>query len=210
MAISETIFELFWFVSTIISQKGAGFEFNSLREVKTCFRSSFKLSIDTWKINFNFDEKNPKLNENINNTKNKLCYAALAEGKFNSYSYNRVAIKDTANPNALKLKSSKNPSKILVVGNGTFLKNSYRIISSKNGPRPDFKGFNELKMNSDDVSLNVNRVIGNQDFFLNIVDYIIVACFGSLKVMGTECVFNFFVYNMEWEEVYSSHRNHGF
>jgi len=26
-------------------------------------------------------------------------------------------------------------------------------------------------MNSDDVSLNVNRMIGNQDFFLNIVDY---------------------------------------
>ena len=26
-------------------------------------------------------------------------------------------------------------------------------------------------MNPDDVSLNVNRVIGNQDFFLNIVDY---------------------------------------
>ena len=26
-------------------------------------------------------------------------------------------------------------------------------------------------MNADDVALNINRAIGNQDFFLNIVDY---------------------------------------
>ena len=120
---------------------------------------------------FNFDENNPKLNNNIKNKDNQLCIAALAEGKFNSYSYNRVAIKDTANPNAQKLKSSKSASKIFVIGNGEFMKNSYRLIQSRNGPKPDFKGFNELKMNSDDVSLNVNRMIGNQDFFLNIVDY---------------------------------------
>ena len=58
-------------------------------------------------MSFNFDEKNPKLNQNINNPENKLCYAALAEGKFNSYSYNRVAIKDTANPNAQKLRKKQ-------------------------------------------------------------------------------------------------------
>lgn len=120
---------------------------------------------------FNFDEENPKLISNTKNNDNQLCIAALSEGKFNSYSYNRVAIKDTANPNAQKLKSSKSASKIFVIGNGEFMKNSYRLIQSRNGPKPDFKGFNELKMNSDDVSLNVNRMIGNQDFFLNIVDY---------------------------------------
>jgi len=122
-------------------------------------------------MSFNFDENNPKLNSNIKNKDNELCIAALAEGKFNSYSYNRVSIKDTTNPNAQKLKSSKNPSKIFVSGNGEFMKNSYRLTQTRNGPKPDFKGFNELKMNSDDVSLNVNRMIGNQDFFLNIVDY---------------------------------------
>ena len=120
---------------------------------------------------FNFDEQNPKLITNIKNNDNQLCIAALSEGKFNSYSYNRVAIKDTANPNAQKLKRSESASKIFVIGNGEFMKNSYRLIQSRNGPKPDFKGFNELKMNSDDVSLNVNRMIGNQDFFLNIVDY---------------------------------------
>ena len=121
-------------------------------------------------MSFNFDEKNPKLIAN-NNKENQLCIAALAEGNFNSYSYNRVAVKDTANPIAKKLKSSMNPAKIFVVGNGAFIKNSYRLIQSRNGPKPDFKAFNELKMNADDVSLNVTRVLGNQDFFLNIVDY---------------------------------------
>ena len=120
---------------------------------------------------FNFDEKNPILNENPNGPIKELCLAALSEGKFNSYSFNRVAVKDSANPIAKKLKSSIKPSKIFVVGNGTFMGNSYRLIPSRNGLKPDFKGFNELKMNADDVSLNVNRVIGNQDFFLNIVDY---------------------------------------
>ena len=44
-------------------------------------------------MSFNFDEKNPKLNQNINNPENKLCYAALAEGKFNSYSSTGLPLK---------------------------------------------------------------------------------------------------------------------
>ena len=52
------------------------------------------------------------------------------------------------------------------------MKNSYRLVPIQNGPRPDFKGFNELKMNADDVALNTKRAIGNQDFFLNIVDFV--------------------------------------
>ena len=78
------------------------------------------------KMAFNYDDKNPRLKQENNNPENKLCIAALAEGKFNSYSYNRVRIKDTANPNAKKIKRSISKSKILVVGNGTFLKNSYK------------------------------------------------------------------------------------
>ena len=123
-------------------------------------------------MSFNFDDKDPKLVSNPNDKKNQLCMAAIAEGKFKSYSFNRVAIKDNENPNAKKLKNSAKASKIVVVGNGDFMANSYRMIQSNQGPRPDFKPFNELKMNPDDVSLNVNRVIGNQDFFLNIVDYV--------------------------------------
>ena len=120
----------------------------------------------------NFDATAPQLISNPKNRGNQLCMAALAEGKFKSYSFNRVAIKDNENPNAKKLKNSIKDSKIVVVGNGKFMANSYRMIQSNKGPRPDFKPFNELKLNPDDVSLNVNRVIGNQDFFLNVVDYV--------------------------------------
>ena len=121
-------------------------------------------------MSFNFDAKDPKLNSTPNDQNNQMCLAALSEGKFKSYSFNRVAIKDNENPNAKKLKNSAKDAKIVVVGNGKFMGNSYRMIQSNQGPRPDFKPFNELKMNPDDVSLNVNRIIGNQDFFLNIVD----------------------------------------
>ena len=44
-----------------------------------------------------------------------------------------------------------NPAKIFVVGNGAFIKNSYRLIQSRNGPKPDFKAFNELKIRNMNV-----------------------------------------------------------
>ena len=46
------------------------------------------------------------------------------------------------------------------------------MSQTRQGPKADFKGFNELKMNADDVALNTKRAIGNQDFFLNIVDFV--------------------------------------
>ena len=44
-SIYETIFELFQF-----QLKGGDFKFDSLKEFKTCSRSTFKLLIDTWQI----------------------------------------------------------------------------------------------------------------------------------------------------------------
>lgn len=118
----------------------------------------------------NFDEIDPKLASLDKNT-NALCFAATSNGTYQSYFNNRIVADFISNPNAKFLSESKNPSKIFVVSNGTFLANSYRMSQTRNGPKPDFKGFNELKLNADDVALNTNRAIGNQDFFLNIVDF---------------------------------------
>lgn len=118
----------------------------------------------------NFDEVDPKLASLDKNT-NALCFAATSNGTYQSYFNNRIVADFISNPNAKFLSESKNPSKIFVVSNGTFLANSYRMSQTRNGPKPDFKGFNELKLNADDVALNTNRAIGNQDFFLNIVDF---------------------------------------
>jgi ABC-2 type transport system permease protein len=118
----------------------------------------------------NFDEEQPNLQAAEKNTSN-LCFAATSNGKYTSYFNNRIVADFINNPDAKFLKESTGDSKIFVVSNGDFLANTYRLSQTRKGPKADYKGFNELKMNADDVALNTNRAIGNQDFFLNIVDY---------------------------------------
>ena len=119
----------------------------------------------------NFDETNPILSSQEKIT-NDLCFAATSSGKYSSYFNNRIVADFINNPDAKFLKESKIPANIFVVSNGTFLANTYRMSQTRQGPKADFKGFNELKMNADDVALNTKRAIGNQDFFLNIVDFV--------------------------------------
>ncbi|MDG2505594.1 MAG: hypothetical protein P8M87_05515, partial [Crocinitomicaceae bacterium] len=118
----------------------------------------------------NFDPDQPELKSTDKNTSD-LCFAATSDGKYNSYFNNRIVADFINNPDAKFLKESVGNSKIFVVSNGTFLANTYRMSQTRKGPKADYKGFNELKMNADDVALNINRAIGNQDFFLNIIDY---------------------------------------
>ncbi len=119
----------------------------------------------------NFDPLNPVLSPDDQIT-NNLCFAATSEGKYRSYFNNRIVADFINNPDSKFLKESKTPANIFVVSNGTFLANTYRMSQTRQGPKADFKGFNELKMNADDVALNTKRAIGNQDFFLNIVDFV--------------------------------------
>ena len=119
----------------------------------------------------NFDPLNPVLSPDDKIT-NNLCFAATSEGKYRSYFNNRIVADFINNPDSKFLKESKTPANIFVVSNGTFLANTYRMSQTRQGPKADFKGFNELKMNADDVALNTKRAIGNQDFFLNIVDFV--------------------------------------
>lgn len=118
----------------------------------------------------NFDPITPILYSKEKNT-NSICFAATSNGKYNSYFNNRIVADFINNPDSKFLSESKEDSKIFVVSNGTFLANSYRMSQTRNGPKVDYKGFNELKINIDDRSLNNKRLIGNQDFFLNIVDF---------------------------------------
>jgi len=118
-----------------------------------------------------FDATNPVLSREDKIT-NNLCFAATSSGKYSSYFNNRIVADFINNPDAQFLKESKAPANIFVVSNGTFLANSYRMIQTRQGPKADFRGFNELKINADDFALNTKRAIGNQDFFLNIVDFV--------------------------------------
>ena len=117
---------------------------------------------------------NPKLVDNPLLEKNKICLAGLIEGTFSSPFVNLMNERRLADNKDFKyLKESKVEGKILLVGNGTFIANKYdSIINEKTGQtmyRP--KPFNDLKFNQTLAEMNKAMYYGNQDFFENIVDY---------------------------------------
>lgn len=117
--------------------------------------------------------KNPELVANPNDESNKKCIAGLAEGMFRSHFRNRISDAYAKNPEAKVLDSSKVEGKIFLVGNGRFLENQYDSMPSKLGDgymyRP--KQINDLQFNEDLINLNIPHFFGNQEFFQNLVDY---------------------------------------
>lgn len=117
--------------------------------------------------------KNPKLIDNPNQDVNKICLAGIAEGNFSSHFQNRISKDFSENKLSKYLKTSKVEGKILLVGNGSFIANEFdSIINPKTGKymfRP--KPFNELKFNQILAEKKIPMYYGNQDFFENLVDY---------------------------------------
>jgi gliding-associated putative ABC transporter substrate-binding component GldG len=117
--------------------------------------------------------KNPKLIDNPNQDVNKICLAGIAEGNFSSHFQNRISKDFSENKLSKYLKTSKVEGKILLVGNGSFIANEFdSIINPKTGKymfRP--KPFNELKFNQTLAEKKIPMYYGNQDFFENLVDY---------------------------------------
>ena len=117
--------------------------------------------------------KNPALVSNPEDESNKKCIAGLAEGMFRSHFRNRISDAYAKNPDAKVLDSSKVEGKIFLVGNGRFLENQYDSMPSKLGDgymyRP--KQINDLQFSEDLINLNIPHFFGNQEFFQNLVDY---------------------------------------
>jgi ABC-2 type transport system permease protein len=117
--------------------------------------------------------KNPKLIDNPNQNANKICLAGIAEGNFSSHFQNRISKDFSENKLSKYLKTSKVEGKILLVGNGSFIANEFdSLINPKTGKymfRP--KPFNELKFNQTLAEKKIPMYYGNQDFFENLVDY---------------------------------------
>ena len=125
--------------------------------------------------------KNPKLIDNTTLENNKLCLAGMVEGNFTSHFKNRIAKEFSDNKNSKYKAKSIREGKVLLVGNGTFIENAYdSLINEKTGQviyRP--KKFNELKLN--DILAERGQIMyyGNQDFFQNLVDYMM----GEISVL---------------------------
>ena len=115
--------------------------------------------------------KNPQLVANPENESNKKCLAGLAEGIFKSHYRNRIVegYKDTL------YRKSKKEGKVLLVGNGRFIANEYDSIPNKFGTGYQYrpKKINNLQFSEELINMNILHFFGNQDFFQNMVDYML-------------------------------------
>jgi ABC-2 type transport system permease protein len=117
--------------------------------------------------------KNPKLVENPEDDINKLCVAGLSEGFYESFFRNRsVEFKDFKEIKYIP--KSVKETKILVVGNGTFIRNSYdSILDPKKIDSYLYRpiAINELKVDAELAQRRIPVIFGNQELFQNMVDY---------------------------------------
>ncbi len=119
--------------------------------------------------------KNPELVENPEDEKNQLCLAGLAEGYFQSYFNNRIVVEYVNNPNSkFKAKSTKE-GKVILVGNGQFIANKYDSVQNPNTGEYAYRPneINDLRMDPELAKRRIPLFFGNQEFFQNLVDYMI-------------------------------------
>ena len=118
--------------------------------------------------------KNPKLVDNPEDEINKLCVAGLSEGFYQSHFKNRIVAEFANSKDANYLEASQKETKILVVGNGSFIRNSYDSILDPQKInsylyRPI--AINELKVDAELAQRRIPIIFGNQELFQNMVDY---------------------------------------
>jgi gliding-associated putative ABC transporter substrate-binding component GldG len=118
--------------------------------------------------------KNPKLVDNPEDPINKLCVAGLSEGFYQSHFKNRIVAEFANSKDANYIEESQKETKILVVGNGSFIRNSYDSILDPQKInsylyRPI--AINELKVDAELAQRRIPIIFGNQELFQNMVDY---------------------------------------
>ena len=116
----------------------------------------------------------PELVPDPDNENNKRCLAGLSEGFYSSHFKNRIIDDYEKNPDAKFTKESKKEGKVLVVGNGRFIQNSYDSMPNKMTGQMMYRPiqFNELRMDKELASRDIPLFYGNQEFIQNMVDYI--------------------------------------
>jgi gliding-associated putative ABC transporter substrate-binding component GldG len=115
----------------------------------------------------------PELVDNPTDTINQVCLAALSEGMFESHFKNRIVDEFAKNPLIKYKEKSSKEGKVFLVGNGRMIANQYDSMPSKDGKtfmyRP--RAVNDLRMDPELAELRIPLYYGNQEFFQNLVDY---------------------------------------
>ncbi len=119
--------------------------------------------------------KNPELIANPSSDLNKRCLAGLTEGRFESHYKNRIVEEFINNPSIHYLEKSSKEGKVLLIGNGRFIANSYDSVQSKDGIKWKIipTEANDLRMDPELAQIGVPIYFGNQEFFQNTVDYML-------------------------------------
>lgn len=117
--------------------------------------------------------QNPELVPNPESEANKKCLAGLSEGFYLSHFRNRLPEEYVKNTPVKVLDSSTVEGKVFVIGNGRFIANQYDSMPNRTGTgymyRP--KQFNDLQFSEELARMGMNHFFGNQEFFQNLVDY---------------------------------------
>jgi gliding-associated putative ABC transporter substrate-binding component GldG len=119
--------------------------------------------------------ENPVLVPNPTEERNKVILAGLTEGKYESHFKNRIVEEYSNNPAARFLAKSSKEGKVLLIGNGRLIANSYDSMPARNGQGYMYRPtqFNDLRMDLEMASINIPVYFGNQEFFQNLVDYML-------------------------------------
>ncbi|MFN5911446.1 MAG: hypothetical protein ACK45H_08940, partial [Bacteroidota bacterium] len=115
----------------------------------------------------------PELVENPEDEVNKRCLAGISEGYFDSHFKNRIVDEFAKNPLTKYKEKSSVEGKVFLLGNGRFIANKYDSMPARSGNgfmyRP--QAINDLRMDPELAQLRIPLFFGNQEFFQNLVDY---------------------------------------
>lgn len=114
--------------------------------------------------------ENPIFQENIEDPNNRIMLGAILEGEFNSAFKNRIVKEYLDNPNSTFHEKSTETGKLMVVSNGTFMKNTFfdSVFVTQEGK---YKYLPRYPKGYEIDELFCGTKIGNFDFFENSVDY---------------------------------------
>lgn len=116
--------------------------------------------------------ENPVFQDDPSNEANRLMLGGIVEGEFQSAFKNRIVSAYADSPDAILIEESEKPGKVMVVGNGTFFKNTYYdsvFVQEEN----KFRYIPRLPRGREIDELFAGRPIGNFEFFENCVDYML-------------------------------------
>ncbi|RFC53321.1 GldG family protein [Brumimicrobium aurantiacum] len=116
--------------------------------------------------------ENPVFQDDPNNEQNRLMLGGIMEGEFESAFKNRIVSTYADNPDAKILNESTKPGKLMVIGNGTFFKNTY--YDSVAVPEENrYRYIPRLPRGNEIDELFAGRAFGNFEFFENCIDYML-------------------------------------